>query len=103
MHFSLTEEGYLKNKNDWNKNFSILAAEAENIMLSPEHWQIIHFFQHFYEAHHLTPSMRILIKYLRTEWPAEKANSAYVQGLFPKSVMLQASLLAGLPKPSHCL
>ena len=78
-------------------------ATAENIILTSEHWDIIHFFRYFYNEYQLTPSMRILIKYLKQQWPEEKATSVYLQKLFPKSFMLQVCFIAGLPKPKRCL
>lgn len=103
MNFDLDEHGFLKNKDQWNELFVEEMAKQENISLTDEHKDIICFFRDFYLQHQLTPTMRVLLKHLKTLWPHDKANSLYVQHLFPKSVMLQASRLAGLPKPSRCL
>lgn len=101
--FELDQHGFLKDKNDWNESFILAIAQEEQLNLTGDHRTVILFFREFYEHHELTPAMRVIIKYLRNIWPAEKANSHYLQTLFPKSVMLQASRLAGLPKPSRCL
>lgn len=103
MHLELDENGFLKNKDQWNEAFVVTTANKEQIALTVEHWEIIRFFRHFYEQYQLTPAMRVLMKHLRPLWSAEKVNSTYLQTLFPKGVMLQASRLAGLPKPSRCL
>ena len=35
------KEGYLKNLADWDENVAVEIARAENISLSPAHWEII--------------------------------------------------------------
>ncbi len=101
--FELDKHGFLKLLDKWSECFALLVAQEEKLTLTSDHWDIIHFYRDFYLQYQLTPSQRILIKYLRQKWPEEKATSLYVQTLFTKSVMLQASRLAGLPKPSRCL
>ncbi len=103
MTAQLDQNGFLKDLSTWTPSFSEEISKEEKLSLSQDHWTIIYFFQHFYQEYQLTPTMRVLIKYLKTQWPEEKANSLYVQTLFPKSVILQASRLAGLPKPPKCL
>ncbi|MBI5447765.1 MAG: TusE/DsrC/DsvC family sulfur relay protein [Gammaproteobacteria bacterium] len=103
MHVDCDKEGFLKDPTQWSNAFMEAVAQEEGLRLTTEHLAIIHFFRDFYFQHRLTPSQRVLVKYLRQIWPQEKASSLYIQTLFPKSLMLQASRLAGLPKPSRCL
>lgn len=103
INFELDAHGFLKQFDAWCDDFVMQIATAENLTLTQDHWIIIHFFRDFYQQYQLTPSLRVLIKYLRSKWPEEKATSFYIQTLFPQGVMLQASRLAGLPKPARCL
>lgn len=103
MVFELDEKGHLKDHQHWNQDCAIWFAEQEQLSLTLDHWTVIHFYREFYLEYRLTPPMRVIIKYLGTKWGPEKANSAYLTHLFPRSVMRQASRLAGLPKPKRCL
>lgn len=103
MQYPLDDKGNLKNLADWDTPCLYWFAEQEAISVTSEHLDVIQFFRDFYVQYSLTPSMRVLLKFLRTRWSTEKVSSTYLQQLFPKSVMLQASRLAGLPKPTRCL
>lgn len=95
-------DGHLKNINDWNKNVCIAFADAENIILNAEHWEIIHFLRDFYQEYRITPSVRVLTKVIGEKLGKEKGNTKYLYQLFPKGFARQACKLAGLPKPSGC-
>lgn len=103
MRYPLDEKGYLKNTEDWDVDCLHWFAKQENLTLNSDHEEVVRFFRDFYVQYSLTPSMRVLLKFLQTRWSTEKVSSTYLQQLFPKSVMLQASRLAGLPKPTRCL
>ena len=103
MLFETDKHGYLKNITDWTENVAEFIAQQENIALTPEHWLIIHTLRTFYLSHQLLPSMRVLIKLLAEKIPDEKNHSLYLQNLFPKGLMRQASKIAGLPKPVRCI
>jgi len=73
--------------------------------LNDDQLTVIKILQNFYDAYQTHPSMRILIKHLKEKahWDNGKANSVYLHQLFPDGPIIQASLLAGLPKPKKCL
>jgi tRNA 2-thiouridine synthesizing protein E len=64
---------------------------------------VVHVVKDFYQEYGVHPSMRILIKRLKTYWPDEKANSPYLYKLFPENPLKQASAAAGIPPPLKCL
>lgn len=98
-----TDLGFLKYFNQWTPQFSERIAATEKIVLTAEHWEIIHFLRSFYEKYHTSPAIRALIKTLRQTLGEDKGNSLYLQTLFPKSPALQAAKISGLPKPARCI
>lgn len=96
-------EGFLKNINDWTEDLAKKLALEEKIELTSEHFDILYYLRNYYFEHQSTPSMRNLIQHLKQSWPEEKAKSAYINHLFPLVFFLQASKIAGLPKPNRCI
>lgn len=96
-------EGYLKRNQDWNLKLAQEIAQKENIKLNSDHWKIIIFVRKFYLKFNVTPSMRMLIKGIKKEIGESKSNSIYLFTLFPKGPAIQASKIAGIPKPVNCL
>jgi tRNA 2-thiouridine synthesizing protein E len=43
-----TEQGFLVNLKDWNEAVALRLAEAENLALTEQHWEIIHFIKGYY-------------------------------------------------------
>lgn len=99
----LTADGYLANINDWNPEVAEYLAQKQNIILTPEHWEIINLLRDFYFAYNASPSIRTLVNAVKAKYGLEKGNSIYLQRLFPKSPALQATNIAGLPKPIRCI
>jgi tRNA 2-thiouridine synthesizing protein E len=95
-------EGYLQNPADWTEALAAHIARGENIELTADHWEIIHFLREFYAMAHKSPGMRLLVKVLRNSLGEAKGNSIYLHQLFPKPA-LQANKIAGLPKPLNCI
>lgn len=96
-------EGFLLNLTEWNELFSEKAAGLENIILTPEHWEVIYFIREFYHEYKTSPAIRALIKALKVSKSDEKWNSLQLQILFPESPAVQAAKIAGLPKPVKCI
>lgn len=95
--------GYLKNTKDWSKAIAEAIATQEGIILTEEHWQIIHFVRDFYLTYNTSPAMRTLTKALARAFGEEKGNSRYLYKLFPKGPAKIATKIAGLPKPVRCI
>ena len=96
-------EGYLKKSKDWNLILAKEIAKKENINLNSDHWKVIIFMRKFYFKFNITPSMRMLIRSIKSEIGESKSNSIYLFKLFPKGPAKQASKIAGIPKPTRCL
>ncbi|XBC37562.1 MAG: TusE/DsrC/DsvC family sulfur relay protein [Buchnera aphidicola (Meitanaphis elongallis)] len=97
----------MKNKNlkqniSWNKKIAQKIAKKESIEMTRDHWEIIYTIRTFYLKFNLTPSIRMLIKLLE-KTQLKKITSCYLFKLFPLGPIKQASKIAGIPEPSHCI
>lgn len=95
--------GYLIHSSDWHESVASIIAQKEELMLVKDHWHVIYFLRNFYQQYHKTPSIRMLVNQLAVQIGAEKASSIYLNNLFPKGILKQASKLAGLPRPTRCM
>lgn len=98
-----TEQGFLVNAADWNETIAIQLAELNHIVLSPAHWEIIHFIREYYQQYKHLPNARVFAKAIAKTLGVDKGNSRYLHALFPDGPLKYACKLAGLPKPPTCL
>jgi len=87
------EEGYIVDISLWNTDLAGLIAEAENIEMEDDHW----------EVYQIAPAVRVLTKAVKRTLGPEKGNSKYLYELFPYGPAKQACKIAGLPKPTGCI
>ena len=97
------EEGYLENLDDWSQEVAETMATAEDVTLSPEHWEILNFLREYYNEYQSAPAVRVLTKAVGKRLGADKGNSRYLYSLFPYGPGKQACKYAGLPKPTGCV
>ena len=97
------KDGYLSARSDWSEEIAYLLAEAEGIVLSEAHWELIHLIREFYQTYELAPAMRPLVKFTGQRLGKEKGSSIYLMQLFPGSPAKLLSKIAGLPRPTNCL
>lgn len=96
-------DGYLNDFDVWSDALAAAIAEKEDIVLTPEHWEVVRFVRHFYQEYNTSPAIRMLVKAVGQKFGAEKGNSRYLYRLFPKGPAKQATKIAGLPKPVKCI
>jgi tRNA 2-thiouridine synthesizing protein E len=101
--FETDEEGYLANLADWEEGLATAMAEADDIELGPDHWEIIKFLREYYEEYQIAPAVRVLTKAVGKKLGKDKGNSKYLYELFPYGPGKQACKFAGLPKPTGCV
>ena len=97
------KQGYLLDSNDWCEDLAPIIAEQENITLSEQHWEVVHFVRDFYVEYNTSPAIRMLVKAMAQKLGEEKGNSMYLYKPFPKGPAKQATKIAGLPKPARCI
>lgn len=92
-------EGYLKNLEDWSEDFAMAQAKAENLELTDEHWQVIHFLRAYFEEHRVQAQVRAMIWHFAKAWGTARGNNHYLHMLFPVGgPQKQGNRLAGLLK-----
>lgn len=99
----LDEEGYLVDLNSWTPEVALALANAEDMELSNDHWEIINFLREYYEEYQIAPAVRVLTKSVGKRLGKEKGNSKFLYSLFPYGPGKQACKYAGLPKPTGCV
>jgi tRNA 2-thiouridine synthesizing protein E len=97
------EEGYIIDISAWNPDLALLIAEAENIEMGDDAWEVVNFLRSYYEEYQIAPAVRVLTKAIKKKLGADKGNSKYLYELFPYGPAKQACKIAGLPKPTGCI
>jgi len=97
------EEGYLANRADWSPRVAETMASFDNVELTPNHWEVIHLLQEYFDNYEIAPAIRILTKAVGKKLGKDKANSRYLYELYPQGPAKQACRYAGLPKPTGCV
>lgn len=99
--FEIDHEGYLENEWGWEPDVAEAMAEQDQLVLTPQHWEIINLLREYLNEYNVPPSTeRVLIRTVSTKLGSAKGNSQYLLKLFPAGPIKQACRLAGLPKPS---
>lgn len=98
-HFELTANGRLKNLSDWNEEAARWLAQRDGLELTDAHWEIIRLMRQHYEQYNIPPVRKLLKKEIRKNLSAEKSEDDYLDRLFPNSVLVQGTRIAGLPIP----
>lgn len=97
------QQGFLINVDDWSEDLAAVMAVADDVELTPAHWEIIRFVRDHYFEFDSAPPMRLLVKAVAKRLGADKGNSRYLYRLFPDGPAKQASRYGGLPKPVSCV
>jgi tRNA 2-thiouridine synthesizing protein E len=67
------------------------------------HWEIIYIVRMFYQEFNMTPSMKMLLSYIKKKIRKEEINSRYLFTLFSHDTLNKISKIAGVPLPTSCL
>lgn len=100
---ALDQDGHLADFGVWSPSVAQHFADQLNLELTAAHFEILEATRGFYSQYHYAPGMRPLIKYLRIQLERPSLDSLTLLALFPNSPARLIALLAGLPKPPHCL
>ena len=102
-NLDLDKDGFLTDHLNWTEAIAEQLAANEDIILTEDHWQLVHLIREFYKEFGVSPAMRPLAKYIKLNLGAEKASSIYLMQLFPQSPAKYLAKIAGLPRPENCL
>ncbi|MGB2009821.1 MAG: TusE/DsrC/DsvC family sulfur relay protein, partial [Cycloclasticus pugetii] len=91
------EYGFLQNRSDWSEAVAEAMAKEDELLLTPLHWEIIHFAQAYYDEFNHQPNARLFGQAIKKRLGAEKGSSIYLYKLFPNGPLKYANKYAGLP------
>lgn len=103
VELETTTDGFLSNAGLWNEQVAVQLALENGIKISAAHWEILFFIRDYYFQYQHLPNARMFAAAIRKKLGEDKANSRYLQKLFPDGPLKYACKLAGLPKPPTCL
>lgn len=92
----------LQGIDDWDESLAMDLAESENIQLTAEHWDVIHFLRQSCEEQGFSCSARQVLKTLSNRYKRQ-GGKRYLYSLFPHGVVYQACKIAGIPLPAYTL
>jgi len=93
------QEGYILNMDAWSEGFARAQAEQEKLVLTDEHWDVIHFIRTYYEEHNVQAQVRDMIRHFREAWGPERGNNHHLHEIFPMGgPQKQGNRLAGIRK-----
>lgn len=93
------QEGYILNMDEWSEGFARAQAEQEKLVLTDEHWDVIHFIRTYYEEHNVQAQVRDMIRHFRDAWGPERGNNHHLHEIFPMGgPQKQGNRLAGIRK-----
>ena len=90
-------EGYLIEPLDWNEEVAKALASQENIVLTPDHWDVLNFMREYYAEHQIAVDVRHVIKHLAAKHGPESRNMVF--DLFPYGYVKQTCKIAGMKRP----
>jgi tRNA 2-thiouridine synthesizing protein E len=92
-------EGYILDMTEWSHGFAQAQAKREELTLTHEHWEVIHFIREYYECHSVQAQVRDMIRHFRAAWGPEKGNNRYLHDIFPMGgPQKQGNRIAGIRK-----
>ncbi|MCK5090946.1 MAG: TusE/DsrC/DsvC family sulfur relay protein, partial [Gammaproteobacteria bacterium] len=86
--YELTTDGRLKNPEGWNEEVAEALANADGLVLTNEHWDVIQVMRKYYKEYNIPPIRKLLKKALAERYTHERAQDEYLQGLFPNDVLI---------------
>jgi tRNA 2-thiouridine synthesizing protein E len=94
-----TENGYLVNQDDWDKDVAEAIAAAEGLALTQDHWDVIDYLRDaWFNRNGEQPNNRAILKAMQEKWAGRKVDNKTLFDLFPGNPSKQAGKVAGLPE-----
>lgn len=92
-------EGYIQDMDEWSEGFTRALAADEGLVLTDQHWEVIHFIRDYYQEHGVQAQVRAMITHFRRVWGPEQGSNRYLHDMFPRGgPQKQGNRLAGIRK-----
>ena len=92
----VTDEGYMTNHAQWNRDIAAALAQELGITLTDAHWRILDFISKDFKEKGVVPGMRRMNK-------VGGIPTKDLYALFPDGPIKKAAKIAGYPKPTSCV
>jgi TusE/DsrC/DsvC family sulfur relay protein len=90
-----TEEGYLTDVSQWNKEIAIEIAKEHNIELTDKHWEVIAWLQE-----QVKNDVALSVRGIKKSGVIDIKE---FYALFPGGPLKMSTKIAGVPKPKSCI
>lgn len=91
----VNEEGYLLDFSQWNREVGEQIAQAEGIVMTPRHWEVIAWLQEQVKA-----DKALSIRGIKKSGVLDIKE---FYALFPNGPLKISTKIAGVPKPKSCI
>jgi tRNA 2-thiouridine synthesizing protein E len=86
---------------DWSEALALDLASQYGIVLSHRHWRVIHTLREVYFRQNKHSATRVFMKALQSQH--HTSTMLELMQLFGEQPLFTISVIAGLPKPPHCI
>jgi tRNA 2-thiouridine synthesizing protein E len=83
---------------EWNRKIALAAAAKEGLVLTEEHWEVLHYLRRHFATHGQSRYARLLAHELEAGIAGARGRR-YLYRLFPGGPITQGCRIAGLPAP----
>lgn len=84
----------------WSHENGEVAAQAEGIVMTEDHWKVVEFLRDYYLQHGGTTTGQDVAEALDAAFESS-GGSAYLHRLFPKGPVAQGCRIGGVPMPAY--
>lgn len=95
IRLDVTEDGYLTDVSQWNKEIALEIAKQENIELTDKHWEVINWIQE-----QVKNDVALSIRGIKKSGVVDIKQ---FYELFPGGPLKVSTKIAGVPKPKSCI
>ena len=95
IRLDVTEDGYLTDISQWNREIAIEMAKQENIELTDKHWEVISWIQE-----QVKNDKALSIRGIKKSGVIDIKE---FYALFPGGPLKVSTKIAGVPKPKSCI
>ena len=95
IRVDVTEDGYLTDVSQWNKEIAIEIAKQENIELTDKHWEVLNWIQE-----QVKNDEALSIRGVKKSGVLDIKE---FYALFPGGPLKVSTKIAGVPKPKSCI
>ena len=95
VSLDVTEDGYLNDLSQWNKEVAIEIAKEESIELTDKHWEVIAWLQE-----QVKKGTALSVRGIKKSGVVDIKE---FYALFPDGPLKKATRISGVPKPKSCI